>query len=306
MSGRPIIGSSTFTRRALLAFAGLAVLPLSNPALAGEVVDAAGLKVTANGPKRIVSIGSASTEILVELGFSERIVAVDTTSEGVIADGHAPDIGYMRALAAEGILAQTPDLIVATMDSGPKEVIETLRASGVPLLQLPVTPTIDSIITKINILGSLLDVQAKADALSAQVRRQATDLSQMAANASNKPKALFMLSMSNNRMTVGGKGTAADAVLELAGATNIAGDIEGYKPFSPEIVVTNPPDVIVIMTNQGHDAMAAKVLENEALAATPAAKSKALIPVDGAALLSFGTRTLHAASALAKTIHGGV
>ena len=305
MSGRPIIGSSTFTRRTFLAFAGLAVLPLSNPVLAGEVVDAAGLKVTANGPKRIVSIGSASTEILVELGFSERIVAVDTTSEGVIADGHAPDIGYMRALAAEGILAQTPDLIVATMDSGPKEVIETLRASGVPLLQLPVTPTIDSIITKINMLGSLLDVQAKADALSAQVRQQAIDLSQMAANASNKPKALFMLSMSNNRMTVGGKGTAADAVLELAGATNIAGDIEGYKPFSPEIVVTNPPDVIVIMTNQGHDAMAAKVLENEALAATPAAKSKALFLVDGAALLSFGTRTLHAASALAKTIHGG-
>ena len=306
MSVRSTIQSQSFTRRALLAFAGLAVWPLSNPTLAGEVVDAAGLKVVANAPKRIVSIGSASTEILVELGFSDRIVAVDTTSEGVIADGHAPDIGYMRALAAEGILAQSPDLIIATMDSGPKEVIETLRASGVPLLQLPVTPTIDSIIAKINMLGSLLDVQAKADDLSGLVKNQAADLSQMAASTRKKPKALFMLSMSNNRMTVGGKGTAADAVLTLAGATNIAGDIEGYKPFSPEIVVTNPPDVIVIMTNQGHDAMAAKVLENEALAATPAAKNKALFPVDGAALLSFGTRTLHAASALAKTIHSGV
>lgn len=306
MSVCPIIHSNTFTRRAFLAFAGLLVLPLSNRTLAGQVVDAAGLKVIANGPKRIVSIGSASTEILVELGFADRIVAIDTTSRGVIADGHAPDIGYMRALAAEGILAQTPDLIVATMDSGPKEVIETLRASGVPLLLLPVTPTIDSIIAKINMLGSLLDVQARADALSAQVKQQAADLSQMTASASSKPKALFMLSMSNNRMTVGGKGTAADAVLALAGATNIAGEIEGYKPFSPEIVVTNPPDVIVIMTNQGHDAMAAKVLENEALAATPAAKNKALFPVDGAALLSFGTRTLHTVSALAKTIHGGV
>jgi iron complex transport system substrate-binding protein len=306
MSGRSVIRSRAFTRRAFLAFAGLLVLPLSNAALAGEVVDAAGLKIAASAPKRIVSIGSASTEILVELGFSERIVAVDTTSQGVIADGHAPDIGYMRALAAEGILAQSPDLIVATMDSGPKEVIETLRASGVPLLQLPIEPTIDSIIAKISMLGSLLDVQAKADALVAQVRKQADELSQTANGASSKPKALFILSMANNRMTVGGKGTAANAVLELAGATNIANDVEGYKPFSPELVVANPPDVIVIMTNQGHGALAAKVMENEALAATPAAKNKALFPVDGAALLSFGTRTLHAASALAKTIHGGV
>jgi iron complex transport system substrate-binding protein len=203
-------------------------------------------------------------------------------------------------------LAQSPDLIVATMDSGPKEVIETLRASGVPLLQLPIDPTIDSIIAKIKLLGSLLDVQAKADALVAQVRKQADELLQTANGANSKPKALFMLSMSSNRMTVGGRGTAADAVLTLAGATNIAGDIEGYKPFSPEIVVANPPDVIVIMSNQGHDAQLAKILENEALAATPAAKNKSLFPVDGAALLSFGTRTLHAASALAKTIHGGV
>ncbi len=306
MSVRSVLQSRAFTRRTLLAFTGLSVLPLGKTALAGDVVDAAGLKIAASAPKRIVSIGSAPTEILVELGFAERIVAIDTTSQGVIADGHAPDIGYMRALAAEGVLAQTPDLIIATMDSGPKEVIETLRASGVPLLQLPIEPTIDSIVAKINMLGSLLDVQAKADALAAQVRKQAEELSERASSASSKPKALFILSMANNRMTVGGKDTAANAVLELAGATNIASDVEGYKPFSPELVVANPPDVIVIMSNQGHDAQLAKILENEALAATPAAKNKSLFPVDGAALLSFGTRTLHAASALAKTIHGGV
>jgi iron complex transport system substrate-binding protein len=306
MSVTPNVRSGTLTRRTLLAFAGLSVLPHHNGAFAGVVVDSAGFKIAASAPKRIVSIGSASTEILVELGFAEQIVAIDTTSQGVIADGHAPDIGYMRALAAEGILAQTPDLIVATMDSGPKEVIETLRAAGVPLLQLPIEPTIDSIIAKINMLGSLLDVQAKSDALAAQVRKQAVELSQTADNANSRPKTLFILSMANNRMTVGGKGTAANAVLELAGATNIASDIEGYKPFSPELVVANPPDVIVIMTNQGHSALATNVLENEALAATPAAKNKAFYPVDGAALLSFGTRTLHAASALAKLIHGGV
>jgi iron complex transport system substrate-binding protein len=108
MSVRSTHRSRAFTRRTLLALAGFSFLPPVDQVLAGEVVDAAGLKIVASAPKRIVSIGSASTEILVELGFSDRIVAIDTTSQGVITDGHAPDIGYMRALAAEGIASATP------------------------------------------------------------------------------------------------------------------------------------------------------------------------------------------------------
>ena len=297
---------SFVSRRQILAASGLGLLGFSTHGFAGQVTDAAGHVIVVSTTKRIVSIGSASTEILVELGFADNIVAIDSTSKGVLAEGKVPDIGYMRALAAEGILAQTPDLIVATMDSGPKEVIEALRASGVPLLQLPVEPTVNGIITKISMLGVVLDVKDKAGSLSTRIKQQADDLSKRVALVKSSPKALFILGMGGNRLTVGGAGTAANAVLEMAGAQNIAKDLEGYKPFSPELVVATPPDVVVMMVNGGHEAAVAKLYENAALAATPAAKNKAVFPVDGAALLSFGTRTLDQAVMLAEKLHGKV
>ena len=300
------IPRSVISRRRILACSGFALLSAASSAFAGQVTDAAGHVTSASGAKRIVSIGSAATEILVELGFGDSIVAIDSTSKGVLPDGKAPDIGYMRALAAEGILAQTPDLIVATMDSGPKEVIEALRASGVPLLQLPIEPTVNGIITKVSMLGAVLDAKDKADALSARVKNQAEDLSTKVATAKSSPKALFILGMGGNRLTVGGAGTAANAVLDMAGAINIAKDLDGYKPFSPELVVANPPEVVVLMANEGHEAAVAKLYENAALAATPAAMNKAVFPVDGAALLSFGTRTLDQAVMLAEKLHGKV
>ncbi|MFT3670622.1 heme/hemin ABC transporter substrate-binding protein [Aestuariivirga sp.] len=291
-----------FSRRRLLACATVLMAP-NGMAAAGEIVDAAGHMAKSSHPKRIVSIGSAATEILVELGFADRIVAIDTTSRGVLPEGQAPDIGYMRALAAEGILAQTPDLIVATLDSGPKEVIDSLRASGIPLALLPVEPTVDGILSKINLLGTLLDVRTKADDLAKRVRAQAQDLTTRAATTSSKPKALFVLGTATDRFTVGGAGTAADSVLQMAGAYNIAHGISGYKQLSPEIVAADPPDVIVLMVTDPRQASPESILTNPALAATPASQNRSVILVDGAALLSFGTRTLVQAGKLADALH---
>jgi iron complex transport system substrate-binding protein len=291
------------SRRLFLTSLGITGLGIFNPALAGQIVDAAGIATNLSAPRRIVSIGSASTEILVELGLAERIVAIDSTSKGVMAEGKVPEIGYIRALAAEGILAQSPDLIVATMDSGPKEVIEILRASKVPLIQLAIEPSVSAILSKIELLGTALDVKDQAKRVAERVAAEADALAKKIALTQTKPKALFVLGMANNRITVGGKGTAAHAVLEMSGATNIAAELSGYKPFSPEIVVSNPPDVIVLMSNANHEASIEKVLTNAALAATPAGKARAIIPVDGSELLSFGPRTVFASTALAKILH---
>lgn len=275
-------------------------------ASAGEVTDAAGQAVSAKAPRRIVTIGSAATEIVVALGAGDRIVGIDTTSKGIPATDKLPDIGYMRALAAEGILAQTPDLIIATMDSGPREVIEALRQSGIPLAQLPIAPTIKSIREKIALIGTLLDLPDAADTLSKDIGNKAQELAARIAQVKHRPKALFILGMANGRITVGGHGTAADAVLALAGAENIARDVEGYKPFSPEMVVAEPPEAIILMSAGGHGADTSRIKSNDVLSATPAVKADAVFAVDGSALLSFGPRTLDAAAELAQRLHGSI
>lgn len=48
---------------------------------------------------RIVSIGSATTELLIALGATPAIVATDVSSQGL----PLPKVGYHRALTPEGI-----------------------------------------------------------------------------------------------------------------------------------------------------------------------------------------------------------
>jgi iron complex transport system substrate-binding protein len=292
------------SRRSALALGIATSTACSVAAIAAGINDAAGFSAEVKNPQRILTIGNAVTEIVFALGMGDKIVAVDTTSKSVPGAEKLPDIGYMRALSAEGILAQAPDLILATIDSGPKEVIATLRQSKVPVVQLPIEPTVDGILHKIDLVGTLLDHHAGAKAVSDKIRAQAEALKQLTDTTPKRPKTLFILGMGGGKITAGGKGTAADAILGLVGAENAASGLSGYNGISPEILIADPPDAIIVMANEGHEASMTRVKENPMLAETPAGKSGAIYAVDGAALLGFGTRSLDAASVLAKQLHG--
>src|SRR5262245_16400055 len=101
---------------------------VSRAAWVAGVMGMAGVHA-AEPPARIVSIGGAVTEILYALGAEQRVVAVDTTSlypERALKE--KPNVGYMRALSAEGVLGLNPSLILASEGSGPKETIAVLKA----------------------------------------------------------------------------------------------------------------------------------------------------------------------------------
>ena len=88
----------------------------------------------ATAPQRIVCVGGAITEIVFALGAGAHVIAVDTTS---LYPGRAvaplPKVGYLRQLSVEGLLSTRPDLILADVDAGPKNVLDQLQSMGAPL-----------------------------------------------------------------------------------------------------------------------------------------------------------------------------
>ena len=74
--------------------------------------------------ERIVTIGGDVTEIAYALGAGGEIVARDSTSLQPQAVQKLPDVGYMRMLNAEGILAMKP-----TMDNTPSVAITMILQS---------------------------------------------------------------------------------------------------------------------------------------------------------------------------------
>jgi hypothetical protein len=56
---------------------------------------------------------------------------------------------------------------------------------------------------------------------------------------------LFVLSSTGNRLMAAGQATAAETMIDLAGARNAIRGYDNYKPLSPESALAADPDVIV-------------------------------------------------------------
>lgn len=255
--------------------------------------------------QRVLSIGGAVTEIVYALGEDGRLIGRDSTSTYPAAARELPDVGYMRALAPEGVLSIEPDLILAHEGSGPTEAIDVLKSASVDYVEVPGGFSAAGIDEAIRVVAEALGVDAKGDAMRADIAAQMDALAESVGTIAEKKRVLFILSMQDGRVLASGTGTAADGILALAGAQNAILDFQGYKQLTDEAIITANPDAILMMDRGGgHAADSATVLSHPALAATQAAKDGALIRMDGSYLLGFGPRTADAALDLAKALYG--
>jgi iron complex transport system substrate-binding protein len=283
---------------------------ISGPALAESrrIVDAEGREVAVEDTSRVIALGGSVTEILYALGLQDRIAAIDTTSlYPPEALQKKPNVGYLRALSAEGVLSLSPSLILAEEDAGPPPVIAVLEKASVPFVRLPGEMTAEGVAGKVRLIGEVMGVpeQARelADALAADFDALDADLDAVETPA----RALFILSLSDGRILAAGEDTGADAILRLAGARNALTGFSRYKPVSAEAVLDAAPDAIVVMARHGEGEgpgiAVADVLANPTLAATPAGKAKRVIAMNGLYMLGFGPRTAHAAHDLAAALY---
>ncbi|WP_428696584.1 heme/hemin ABC transporter substrate-binding protein [Stappia sp.] len=269
----------------LLSGAGFALaMALAGPAAAeGESLADA---------QRIVAIGGSVTEIVYALGEEGRLVARDTTSGYPEAATELPDVGYMRALAPEGVLSVRPDAILTLEGSGPPETLTVLKAAGVPYVTVPEGYDEKGILDKIEVIGTSLGVEAKAGELADRVRAELEAATAEAEARGRNARVLFILSMNGGRILASGSGTAADGILAMAGAQNAFADFAGYKQLNDEAVISAAPDAILMISRgEGHAAPVDDVLSHPAIAQTPAGANKRLIRMDGLYLLGFGPRT---------------
>ncbi len=259
--------------------------------------------VLAEDAPRVITLGGSVTEIAVALGAEDRLVARDTTStfpESVLS---LPDVGYIRALSPENILALDPSLIVAEGDAGPPEAVEVLKAAGIPFVMVPEATDPVGVLAKISAVAQALDLPG--DALVADVQAGLDAAAKRAAAITAQKRVLFILSLQGGAVMAGGEGTEAEGIIQLAGGINAATGFQGYRPMTDEAVLAAQPDVILMMDREGDLSISdADVLAQPALSQTPAATASAIVRMDGMLLLGFGPRTPEAAQALHDTLYG--
>jgi iron complex transport system substrate-binding protein len=149
--------------------------------------------------------------------------------------------------------------------------------------------------------------QASSGARRASDRRIVAEWQQSArvvAGYRTSPRVLFLLTHAGNGAMVAGDGTAADAMIRLAGGINAAAGVKGYNPLTAEAVVIAKPDIVLI-TREGLDMIGGMdaVWTRPGMALTPAAANRRVVAIDALYLLGFGPRTPQAIRKLATQFH---
>ncbi len=275
---------------------------LRSLSLALALTGLAAQSAVAQDPKRVVSIGGAATEIVYALGEEKRLAAVDTTSLYPPETKALPNVGYIRALSAEGVLSLSPDMILLEDGAGPPEAVKLIDAAGVEVVHVPAGHSVEALPEKIRTVAHALGRDSDGNAMASKVSTDLAALQKELETVTAKQKVLFILSLKDDRPLAAGEDTAADAMIRLAGAQNVLAGTKGYKGLSWEAASALQPDVILMM-DRGGEAHGGDAFALPALAATPAGRNKRLIKMDALYLLGFGPRTPAAARELASRLY---
>jgi iron complex transport system substrate-binding protein len=226
-------------------------------------------------------LGGSVTEIVFALGAGDKVVGVDSSSVYPEEATQLPQVGYQRQLAAEGVLALNPTLILATTEAGPPEAIVQLKDSGVTVLILPAEESVEGAKAKIRGLAQALSLADKGEALIQKMEAELAEAERLQAQVNSKPKVIFIYARGPGAVNVAGVETAADAMIRLAGGVNAVQDYEGYKPLTAEAAVAATPDVLLLLS-RGLESLGGQeaLLKQPGLAQTPAGQNGRVIAMD--------------------------
>lgn len=283
-----------------------ATVASTRPFLPATVTDKDGRRVTVTDVSRIIPLNGDYAEVIWALGLGDNVIATDTSATYPEAATKLPKIGYQRQLSAEAVLSLNPTLVIGNENAGPPAVIEQIRGAGVPVVILPNATTLDGAITKITSIAAALGVPERGSQIAAQTQSEIAAAQALATKATTKPRVAFLYVRGAATQQLGGKGSTADALIAAAGGVDAGTEagVEGYKPLTPEALVTAQPDVLLLLT-AGLDSVGGVdgLVTLPGVAQTPAGKNRKVLDYDDQYLLGMGPRVGQALMDLVKGIH---
>ncbi len=250
-------------------------------------------EASAASDQRLVTLGSQPAETVIALGVADRLVGMDQ-SAAEFAEG-APGVemlNYHRQTSSEGVLSLRPTHLILTDSAGPDTAIRQIESAGIQTLRLPEPRRWEDVIENIRRIGTFL---GREDAAEAEITR----MEQMKSEAEEKrnagengaPRVLFVLSATDGgNLLCAGQGSAADAVIRMAGGENVAAEVEGYKPLSREALLQLNPTVILVPSGGPHwtERSADAIRGHAGLAASEAVQQGRVHGINLARTLGFG------------------
>jgi iron complex transport system substrate-binding protein len=270
-----------------------------------EITDGLGRQVRLDSPaQRIVSMAPSNTEILYAIGASDQVVGRDEFSDYPAQAQELPSIGGgFGDYNQEAIVNLEPDLVLAAEINTPEQV-QALVDLGLNVFYLANPTSMDEMYGNLLTIGQLTGHEAEAAGLSASLEARVTAVEQKVGQASEAPTVFYELdSTEPNAPWTAGPGTFIDTLINMAGGTNMAGDVEGqYIQLSLEKLVVEDPEII-LLGDAAYGVTPESVGQRAGWESLAAVKNGRIYPFDDNLVSRPGPRLVEGLETLAKLFH---
>ena len=269
----------------------------------GIYTDDTGRTVQIRGTvQRIISLSPSNTEMVYALGLQDKLVGVTSY------DNYPPDaknktiVSDFSTIDMEKIVNAKPDLVLADSIQQ-KDTIPALEKMGITVYTMSPN-TMDEIYHDLKTLGQITGKTKEADSLAAGLtaRVQAVADKTTKLTVNNKPRVLFVTWY--DPIWTAGSDTMIQSLIEKAGGTNIAADLNGYATITLESVIQRNPQVIIVTNSMGDQHTTLDYIKsNDQFKATDAVKNGKVYEIDADVFGRTTPRIVDGLETLAKLLH---
>lgn len=263
-------------------------------------------------PRRVVSLACSNTEIVAALGCADLLVGVDDHSDfPVDVVAALPKVGPDLGIDVERVAALRPDLVLATLTvPGHEKVVAELEAAGLPFIA-PEPVSLDDVYRDVREIGELLGVDDRARALVERMQaRMRGDDPAAAPHPNDAGPADWTPTIAvqwwpKPTITPGRRSWTTDVIHRAGGRALLHDEEVKSRPVADAELAERAPDAIVISWC-GVDPSKYRpdvVLNNPALAGTPAIEHAHVFTIPEAWMGRPGPRLVDGYEALREVVH---
>lgn len=190
-------------------------------------------------PERIISLVPSQTELLIDLGLKDRLVGVTRFCihpAGLMDEKTV--VGGTKKIVESRIIELQPDLIICNREENNQKIVEF--CDHIAPTYVSDIDNLEQALEMIADVGELTGAKFKAKALIRNISSSFKKIPQ----AQLQQKALYLI-WKKPYMTVG-SGTFINDMIEKAGFTNAAKELNRYPELEVEPMIKLQPDVVFL------------------------------------------------------------
>lgn len=271
-----------------------ATAPTTTCAFPVTVTDRTGTAVTVERePDRVVTLAPSAAQTMWEIGAREKVVGLTKHASYLEGAESRTQVSTAEQLVSvEAVVGAEPDLVLAPHLVS-NETVERLRSAGVTVYAFGQAATIEDVYAKTRLTGRLTGECTGAEETVSWMRER-IGVVREAVDGQERPDVLYLFFG-----FTAGRGTFIDEIVQTAGGSNVAAavNVSGYRQLSPEVVVREDPDWIVVNSENPMG------LDGAAYNQTTAAKRNQTLVVQIEHVNQPAPRIVHAITLLAEHFH---